>query len=303
MKKIMDKEIDALISLLDDPDEDVYQMVRQQLVSIGEQVIPRLENSWEFNSFGLVFQSRIEDIIHIIQYERVYKNLEQWSRHGAQDLFEGALHIARYQYPDLNEVEVKNELLKIRQDIWLELNDNLTALEQVKVFNKVLFEQHGFRGNKKNYHAAQNSYINTVIETRKGNPLSLSILYIVLAASVDVPVYGINLPSHFILAYVDKYNILKLLEKTENSLSSSLPDSNVLFYINPFSKGSILHKTEIANFLNHLKIDLQPGFFNPCDNRTIIVRLINNLIFSYDRLGYPAKVRDLKQLLKAVYPQ
>lgn len=291
------KEIDALISLIDDPDEDVYKHVRERIVSYGEGVIPQLENIWELNSFGLEFQQRIEDIIHVIQFDAVYTALENWSREGCDDLFEGALMVARYQYPDMDELEVKANLTKVRQDVWLELNDELTPLEKVKVMNHIFFDVHGFRGNKKNFHAAQNSYINTVLESKKGNPLSLSLLYIVIAESLGVPVFGVNLPNHFLLAYVDGNNIMRLIEKQINPDNE---DTEVLFYLNAFSKGQIVHRSEITTYLSQINLETEKSYYEPCCNRTIVTRLINNLIFSYDRLGYPEKVVELKRLHEAV---
>ncbi len=290
-------EIDALINLIDDPDETIYTQIRQRIVSYGEKVIPQLENMWELNSFGHSFQQRIEDIIHTIQFDAVYKGLENWSREGSDDLFEGALMVARYQYPDMDELEVKADLMKVRQDVWLELNDELTALEKVKIFNHILFDVHGFRGNKKNFHAAQNSYINTVLESKKGNPLSLSIVYIVIAESLGVPIYGVNLPNHFLLAYVDEYNIIRFIE---NQLDPEAEKSDVLFYMNAFSRGTIVHKSEITTYIEQINLEPLPEYFQPCDNRTIVKRLLNNLIFSYDRLGYPEKVEELEKLLKAL---
>ncbi|HKL03555.1 MAG TPA: transglutaminase-like domain-containing protein [Cryomorphaceae bacterium] len=291
------KEIDALINLIDDPDEDIYLRVREKIVSYGEDVIPQLENIWELNSFGVEFQQRIEDIIHIIQFDSVYNSLGRWAKDGGKNLFEGAMLIARYQYPDLDETEAKRELQKIRQDVWLEVNDELTALEKIKVFNHIIFDVHGFRGNKKNFHAAQNSYINTVLESKKGNPLSLSVLYIVIAESLDIPIYGVNLPNHFLLAYLDKYNIMRLID---GSFDPNDETNDVLFYVNAFSKGTIVHKSEITSYLEQLKLDKKPEFYLPCDNITILIRLLNNLIYSYDRLGYPEKVRELKRLHQSV---
>jgi len=290
-------EIDALINLIDDPDEEIYAQVREKIVSYGEEVIPHLENIWELNSFGLEFQQRIEDIIHVIQFDSVFAALERWAKDGGKDLFEGALLIARYQYPDLDELEAKENLMKVRQDIWLELNDDLTALEKVKVFNHVLFDIYGFRGNRKNYHAAQNSYINTVLESKKGNPLSLSLLFIVIADSLGIPIYGVNLPNHFLLAYLDEFNIMKYLEGRGNDDSD---DPEVLFYINAFSKGTIVHKSEITQYLEQIKLENKKEFFLPCSNLDIIRRILNNLVLSYDRLGYPEKVKELKRLQFAV---
>ncbi len=291
------KEIEALINLIDDPDMEIYNRVKERIVAIGEDAIPSLENVWEVNSFGKEFQRRIEDIIHDIQFDAVRLGLEEWAKSGGEDLFEGALIVSRYQYPDLDETEAYDRLTKLHQDIWLELNDDLTALERVKVMNHILFETHGYRGNKKNYHAAQNNYINTVLENKKGNPLSLSILYIVLAKRLEIPVFGVNLPNHFIMAYVDELNIMGLIE---SKLEGKSEPDKVLFYINAFSGGTIVHKNEISNYLRELKLDEDANYFHPCDNKTMIIRLLNNLIFSYDRLGYPEKVAEIKQLHEAV---
>jgi hypothetical protein len=291
------EELEALISLIDDPDESVYNHVRDRIVSLGTGIIPHLENIWELNSFGHPFQQRIEDIIHNIQFDAVKHSLSDWSRSGGEDLFEGAMLVARYQYPDMDELEVKNQLMKIRQDIWLELNEDLTAFETVKIFNHILFKVYGFRGNKKNYHAAQNSYINTVLESKKGNALTLSIIYISLAQSLGIPIKGVNLPNHFLLAYVDEYNIIRFINKT---VQPNAGDSDILFYLNAFSSGALVHKDEIHLFLEKLKIPALPEYTEPCTNRTMVIRLLTNLIFSYDRLGYPEKVEELKELLKAV---
>jgi len=294
---VKSKEIEALINLIDDPDEQIYQQVKKRIVDIGEVAIPSLENVWELNSFGREFQRRIEDIIHDIQFEAVKSGLSDWAKSGAEDLFKGALLVARYQYPDLDETEAYNELTKLHQDIWLELNEELTALEKIKVMNHIIFDVHGFRGNKKNFHAAQNNYINTVLENKKGNPLSLSILYIILANRLEIPVYGVNLPNHFVMAYVDEYNILRLVE---SSLKGDGQPDKVLFYINAFSQGTIVHRNEIATYLQELKLDNDAKFYEPCDNKTMVIRLLNNLIFSYDRLGYPEKVKEIKALHEAV---
>jgi regulator of sirC expression with transglutaminase-like and TPR domain len=290
-------EIEALINLLDDPDETIYQQVKDRIVSIGEAAIPSLENVWEVNTFGQEFQQRIEDIIHDIQFDSVLIGLENWAKDGGEDLFEGALLVAKYQYPDLDETETFDRLTKLHQEIWIELNDELTALEQVKVMNHILFDVHGFRGNKKNYHAAQNNYINTVLESEKGNPLSLSILYIVLAQRLDIPIFGVNLPNHFVMAYVDEYNILRLME---NHMKGKADSDKVLFYINAFSQGTIVHKNEITSYLQQLELKEEPKYYEPCDNKSMVIRLLNNLIMSYDRLGYPEKVEEIEKLYSAV---
>lgn len=284
-------EIDALIRLLDDTDKEVFVQIEKRLIEIGQEAIPFLENAWG-HSFDLILQQRIETIIHKIQLDRLTLDLKTWLETDKDNLINGALIIARYQYPDLNEGKILKKIEKIRRDVWIELNDNLTALEQVKVINHVLFTIHGFSGNTQNYHAPQNSFINNVLETKKGNPLSLAILYSEIARSVGVPVFGVNLPEHFILVYKDESSIVPVNVEEQNP--------RLLFYVNPFSKGSVFGPKEIDNFLKQLKLKKEKSFYEPCSNVEIITRMIHNLIFSFTKLGHDDKVVELQNLLKAL---
>lgn len=283
------KEVFALISLLDDPDESVFRQVSTKFLSLGQEVIPVLEDAWE-HSFDTLIQNRIENIIHQIQFDLIKAGLKEWAQPDRQDLLEGALLIAQYQYPDMDITKVNKQIAQIKQDVWLELNEYLTALEKVKIINHILFDVHNFSGNTTNYHAPQNSYINNVLESKKGNPLLLSIIYTIVAQELEIPIYGVNLPEHFILCYVD-------VEMMGMPSSEGSPGSNVLFYINPFSKGAVFGQKEVDAFLMQLKLAPLAKYYEPCSNLEIIKRLLRNLIASYEKLGYPDKSEELRGLL------
>lgn len=284
-----ENEIQALINLIDDPDEGIYLQIKDRIISMGSPVVPILERAWEVDDLGDLFRNRIEDILHTIHLDITWKRLRNWRDAGAEDLLEGALAVCQYRYSELDETRVRARLNALRQDIWLELNDNLTAFEKVRVFNHIFFQVHGFKGNKRNYHAPQNSYINEVLETRKGNPLSLAVLYQVLAEELDMPLRGVNLPNHFILAYMD-----------ESGVGHTLGHGDVLFYVNAFSQGDILGKHEIDEFLTKLELDPQESFYQPCGNIDIVRRQLNNLLNSYQKLNDPDRVEDLQHLLTAL---
>jgi regulator of sirC expression with transglutaminase-like and TPR domain len=284
-------ELSALISLLDDPDEHVFNQIQEKLLSLGQEVIPHLETAWE-NSFDPLFQNRIENIIHKIQFDSIKEDLHNWAMLGGHNLLFGTILVARYQYPDLDEEKIKKQIDVIRQDVWLELNNNLTALEKVRVINHILFEVHGFGGNTTNFHAPQNSYINNVLESHRGNPLSLAILYTIIAQSLNIPIFGVNLPEHFIVAYKE--------ESDFPAITEDLQHGNILFYINPFSKGSVFSRKEIDTFLKQLKLEPEATYYEPCSNIDIIKRLIRNLILAFEKLGYVEKMNELKSLLQGL---
>ncbi len=289
-KEMSLKEVIALITLLDDPDEAIYSEVRNRFIVLGPPAIPHLETAWE-NSFEALMQKRIEIIIHSIQFEALQKALKDWSITESDDLLKGILLLARYQYPDLDESKVHKQIQQIKQDVWLELHDDLTALEKVKIVNHILFEVHQFGGNITNYHAPQNSFINNVLESKKGNPLMLSVIYAIICKELNIPVYGINLPQHFVLAYVNDY--ANLIDVNNKTLSN-----NILFYINPFSKGLIFSQKDIDQFLKQLNLDPDNKYYLPCSNIEIVKRCLTNLVYSYEKLGYMEKLDELKRLEK-----
>ena len=112
-----EKSIQALIRLIEDPDENIYEHVRDELIGHGIAVIPFLETSWEEEDYGLLFQSRIENLIHDIQFDTIKSDLKEWIESPHKDLLEGALIISRFQYPHQNEQKVRNEIQDIRKGV------------------------------------------------------------------------------------------------------------------------------------------------------------------------------------------
>jgi regulator of sirC expression with transglutaminase-like and TPR domain len=288
------QSVQALIHLVDDPDDQIFEHVRDKIKSYGKDAIPILENSWESQDFGLLFQHRIENIIHEIQFEDSKKELISWRNSLEKDLLKAAIIIAKYQYPGLNERLIFDEIDKIKKAIWLEINENQTAFEKIKIFNKVFYEIQGFKGNTKSFHSPLNSFINTVLETRKGNPLTLSLLYSYIAQELNIPVFGVNLPNHFCLCYMDENGTQQMMDKKSKY--------GVLFYINTYSKGTIFYENDIVQFLAQLKVAPERSHFEPCSNSVIIQRMLSNLISSFQQVGNSEKVNELIELRSVFDP-
>lgn len=280
---INEAEIQSLIRLLDDPDREIYEHVHEKLLSYGPTAITYLENAWE-QAFDPIQQERIADVVHEIQFGLVKTDLELWQQSGAFDLLQGVLIINKYQYPDLDEQKIINQIEAIKRDIWMQMMFEGSPAEQVKLINHVLYNIYGFSGNTTNHQDPQNSYLNQVLETKKGNQISLAIIYSIVAQKLDIPIYGVNLPQHFILAYLDE------TAKTEF-------ESGILFYINAFNKGFIFGRRDVDQFLKQLNLKLDKQFYEPCSNTDIVRRILRNLISAYENLGSTEKVQELNELL------
>ncbi len=285
----MDKaKIKALITLLDDPNEEVFASVENELLKERVDVVPELELAWE-NSLDGLFQGRIESIIHGIQIRDIYLELKNWLKSEHHDLLQGAYLVCKYQYPELDIASVKNELDRLKKEIWLELNEHLTSLEKVRVINHVLFDIYKYARNTNRFLAPENNFISEVLTIRKGNPLSLSIIYSILCNELGLPVFGVNLPKNFILAFMDESAVVD-----EGVIVDT---TSVMFYINPINKGAVLGKREIEYFIKQQKLEMKEEYFLPCDNTVIVRRLLNNLINAYDNKGDEEKKREISQLM------
>lgn len=287
---INETEFNALISLLDDPDTEVFDHVVGKLKSFGPDIIPSLETVWE-SSFDPDLQQRIELLIHTIHFDNLREALAEWAQ-KPEDLLEGVLLLCKYQYPDLDEKKVKRQLDKLKRSIWLELNFNLTPIEQINVFNQIFYKTYGFSGNTANMQDPQNAYLNVVLDSKKGNTLSLGIIYLILAQDLGMPVYGVSLPQHFILVYMK--------EQLQSMGPGQDLRNEVLFYINTFNKGMIFTRNEINMFLKKLKLDPKDEFYLPCEPPAIVRELLNSLINSFEELGSKDKVEELKELLRSL---
>ncbi len=272
-------ELRALVSLLDDEDAQIISHVEEKILSLGTGIIPFLEQEWEHN-FSPQVQRRIEELIHTLQFELLKERIKEWYETQDQDLITGMWLIATYQYPDLELLKLRQDLEQIYYETWLEFKPDLYPFDQVKIINSVLFNKLKFTANTKNFHSPGNSMINVVLESRKGNPITLCVMYMLVAQKLKLPVNGVNLPNLFVLTYKDGIH----------------PQ----FYINAFNKGLIFSRQDIENYINELHLAPQESFFEPCSNLEIVRRVFRNLIMSFDKMGEHAKAEEVKELLMII---
>ncbi len=288
MKK---SKLNALIELLDDPDQKVYKIVEKELLKEKKNIIPVLEEKWE-SSFDGCCQERIENIIQNLQFKETKNMLESWLITDAdeRDLLAGLLLIDRFQYPDLNPMMIQVKIENIRKKIWLELNNSLTLLEKTTILNHFLFNVNGFTINHKNVHSPQNCFVNQLLDTKNGNPVSLCILYMIIARQLELPAQFIDFPKNPLVAIVDP----KLARKVHGENIKS----DVLFYINPSNRGSI---TSIKEIEYHLKTnDFLPikKYTEPKSDVYLIRLLLETLEISYNSVNYIDKQDRIQKLLE-----
>ncbi len=286
MKK---RKLQALMQLLDDPDNEVFELVEKELLKENHEIIPALENTWE-NSFHENCQERIENLIQTLQFKQTKKILKNWIRTPEKNLLDGFLSVDRFQYPDLNQLIVFEKTEKIKKSIWLELNNSLTLLEKCTVLNHFLFNINGFSVNHNNIESPQNCFLNQLLETKKGNAVSISIFYTILARQLEIPARLVDFPRNPLVGIVDR----KLAKKVHGKTSGS----DVLFYINASNKGAIASRKEIDYHLKKNNYRNTAKFTEPKPDTLFIRRLVESLRNSYRSVGFTEKEARVKELLK-----
>lgn len=275
MSELTPEELNALVSLLDDSDLEVRMHVRDRIISLGSDIIPFLEKKWE-NSFNPDIQKEIEEMVHDLQFSQLKQRLEDWRNTEDRDLLTGLWIINTYQYPDIEFEKLNADMHQIYFEVWTSFSNDLKPYDQIRIINNVLFNTLRFAANTKNFHSPANSMLSSVLDSKRGNPLMLCSIYLLVARKLGLPIYGVNLPNLFVLTY-----------KTV--------DFN--FYINAFNKGLIFGKKDVVSYLEHLKIEPREEYFEPCSHLAIILRMLRNLGQSFEKLGEQDKVLEINALI------
>ncbi len=284
------KEINALFSLIDDPDEEVYNTVSTKIVGFGKGIIPNLENLWE-NTLSEDVQVRIELLIHKLHYTDITNDLTEWSNNTYQDLLTGALIVAKFQYPDLHANTVLQEIEKIRRNIWLELNNFLTPLEQANVLSSILYNYYQLKGNEVNYTNPDNFLLHKVLETKNGNAITNGILYQVMCNLLDINAKVINIPKQMIIAfYHSDYDFTNLNEH---------PQEKILFYVDSANGNAYSHQDLEAYFKKN-NITPTPTFYKPLSHKKIIRLLIHEFSKCFTLPSNEYKQKELLSLMNII---
>jgi regulator of sirC expression with transglutaminase-like and TPR domain len=258
------REINALLHLIDDPDEEVFGAVSNRIIDFGKGIIPNLENLWE-NTVSEDVQVRIELLIHRLHYRDLTEEMELWSKNVHHDLLTGALLVARFQYPEMVTTQVYQDIEKLRRNIWLELNTYLTPLEQVNVLTSILYNYFSIKGTEVAYQQPEEFLINKQLETKRGNAIANGILYLILSELLDIPVRAINIPRQFVLSYFrSDYDFTR---HTENFMYKSE------FFIDPISGQVFTHK-DVETYFKRINVPPVTSYFKPLSNKRIIQVLL-----------------------------
>lgn len=287
----IDKEVTALLRLLDDPDGDVYETVAGRIMNYGPAIIPNLEELWEHTADEAV-QSRIEMLIHRVQLEDLQGEFHHWACEKSPSLLRGTMLVARYQYPQLNAAAILSQVDAIRRNIWLELNNYLTPLEQINIFNSILYSYYHLQGHELSEREPKHFFLNQVLDSKQGNGYSIGALYLVLCELLDVPVFAVDIPRQLVLAYIDAWHPFLNPERSQTA-------GQITFFLDPMN-AVIYSRNDVDAYLNKIGARDKAQYFAPLDNRRIIYKMLEELALCYRYRREDEKADEIQMLMRVL---
>ena len=256
-----ESNIRALVKLLADDHAEVVEVARAKLVEAGPLAIPLLEEAAKSHEDPKV-RVEAQGVLERIRLESVGRD---WETIIAQpdekiDLEQGALLMAKVCYPEMDAKACRKKLDELAEKVRPKVAAVERPREQLKTLSRFLFDDERFRGNWEDYFDPQNSYLNRVLERKLGIPISLSVLYLLIAKRLKLPVFGVGIPGHFMVKYEDQRSEV---------------------YVDTFNGGRFLSRPECVQFMVEAGYPYQPEFMEGVTPREILARMLRNLILIY----------------------
>ncbi len=290
---IPEKQLKALLHLLDDPDEEVAGAVISRILSYGNGAIPQLEKAWE-RSKDEAFQGRLETLIHRVHFSELADDFRKWDAAEDPGLLPGALLVSRYAYPGLNTMSVLAQFERVRLNAWLEINTYLSPIEQVNALNSILYGYYRLQGSELSRMQPAPFFINALLDSRQGNAFTLGILYLALCERLDVPLFAVSIPQQFLLAYMDAYQPAFVADEEDLVC-------HIRFYVDPVN-GNVYSPFDVAAYLRKTGAMQSARYYVPLTARKILRQMLAALGLAYEQQKQPEKATEvslLRQLITA----
>ena len=276
---LSDEKRKALLCLLADEDPEIYLPVREKIISLGPHVCDWLK--YFVLDENPIVRRRVRDVIS--HFKRLKADTEFSAfclNHGEDfELEEACWLLARTVDPEINTEAYRAVLDDYAHDLMHKIDFGSEPESIMAAINRYLFQTQRYQGNEDNYYSADNSYLNRVIDQRRGNPISLCMIYQLVGRRLGLPVTGIGLPGHFLCRF-------------------QTPRQD--YYIDAFNKGRLLTKTDCMKYLKQAGYEFHETFLMPASSRRILLRMCSNLHQIYQRDNQAADAARLHGYIVAL---
>jgi regulator of sirC expression with transglutaminase-like and TPR domain len=199
-------------------------------------------------------------------------------------LIQGAVAIAMHQIEDVDPAAVDAQLQSYADTIRTRVRGRQPQAILAHL-HEFLFEEEGFVGNVDDYYNPANSYLPSVLETKRGLPITLSLVYKSVAERLGLRVWGIGLPGHFLVG-VD------------------IDGSPMM--IDPFAHGSELTPEEAHDRLQNMfgsEFEWSEELLHAASNRHWLTRILQNLLNVFGSTNHFADVAAVLEMEMLLWPE
>lgn len=267
----------SLVALLDDEDPRSLELVRRKLFDVGAAAIPFLEAARASSEPG--FAARLDEMADELRFRGLSDEFLALAAERVPDLESGTFLLSAFVRPAADAAVYRRWLDRVAEAADAEIPDGADALESATRLASHLFKGMGFAGNEANYYDPDNSCLTRVIDTRRGIPVTLSVLYLLVAKRLKVPAYGVGTPGHFLIGFRDEGEPR---------------------FLDAFQQGRLLTAPEVRRMLVRNGYEFRPEYLRPCGPREILARMMRNLLSIYQKTGAVERAERLSALVEIV---
>mgnify|MGYP003636313755 CR=1 FL=1 len=253
---------ETVLSLLDDPSPTVHRGLRDHLIMLGPPAITFLRQLAAGHHRAYAWHARA--FLEELQLSDPIGEFRTFIRSLNYELETGALLLARTVRPDLDVGRCCEKLDAMAARCRELMIEPASAREKCRVINRVLYHEYGFHGNIEHYTDPDNSLIDQLLARQKGIPLSLSLLYLLVADRIGLELEPVGLPGHFMVGCF-------------------MDDSP--FFIDAFDGGYFRSPEEVFLFLKNHKLAPSISDLAPTSVREVLCRACRNLANHYAEAG------------------
>lgn len=284
------RELKALLSMLDEPDDDLFINICSGIEQYGIEAVHYLEDFAD-DFLNPLVKERAENIIRNIRLNKAIIDIKDWKLSEKHDILQAWIVIEQLLFPDYDYDIVKEKFEHILREIWLSLQINSDPIQKIKNINYNLYNVLNFKVT--GGIVFDNSFIlNRIMESYTGNYVTSSMLYLVLTQKLNYPVFGQMIRNSFVLSWINT--------KNNEDYIPYLDEKRVLFYISPFINGEIFDDNQINEFLKINNISINPSFFKPINNIDVIAFYIKHLINAVNEKKMDVTANELKSVLMII---
>jgi regulator of sirC expression with transglutaminase-like and TPR domain len=243
----------------------------------GQAAVPQLE-SWLKEVNGTPAERHILDVLNFLKHGHCHTDFYDFCSKASAgqefDLEEASFLLAATEFAAVDMLPFRTMLDSIADEVRLQMKREGYSSE-MKALSYILHEKFRFRGNRDRYYEADNTYINRVLERKVGVPITLSLIYMLIGKRLDIPIYGVALPGHFIITWKGQF-------------------------FDPFNHGRLLNEDACKQMVESRGQEFRPEQLNQATSLQVLSRMLMNLARVYEIEEDRPKLSRVRKYLQAL---